>query len=252
MARSPKLRSNAGPRRKRPTVQANLLMSRLLSLADNARAVAICDKVLKNRHVADRDRGIAKLLGLRPDEVIFSPEHFVIFFTLVALEVGIDVQAYGTRLTPKATKPEYVPGGAFRTVAQVAGVYVENLGALTLFKVQRAFLVAMTAALIGIATGKVVDDPTISGALGGVGGLLINILAQRYLEDGAEPETDWLEEFILATLQRHGPQSVIELHELTHIHRPLLTRTLRGLITKKLVVRTYRWEGGCTVIYGVP
>lgn len=32
-------------------------------------------------------------------------------------------------------------------------------GALTLFKVHRSFLVAMTAALIGIATAKVTDDP---------------------------------------------------------------------------------------------
>lgn len=219
---------------------------------DSTRAVAICDKVLKNRLVGDRDRAVARLLDLRPDEVIFWPEHFVIFFTLVAIEAGIDVQVYGTRLNPKAASPENVPGIAFRTVAEAAGVYAENPGALTLFKVQRAFLVTMTAALIGIATGKAIDDPTLAGALNGVGALLINILSQRYLEDGAEPETDWLEEFILTTLERHGPQSIVELHTLTHIHRPLLTRTLRALIRKKLVVRAYRWDGGRTVIYAVP
>jgi hypothetical protein len=133
----------------------------------------------------------------------------------------------------------------------VAGVYRENPGALTLFPVQRGFLTAMAAALIGIATGKITDDPTLSGALGGVGGLLINILVQRYAGDGAEPETDWMEEWILETLQRHGPQSVAELHKLTNIHRPLLNRTLRGLIGKKLVVRSYRWDGGRIVIYGI-
>jgi hypothetical protein len=219
--------------------------------ADEARATAICEKVLKNKFVGDRDRSSAKLLRLRPDEVVFWPEHFGAFFTLAAVEAGIDVVAFGAKLDPKAAKPQFVPAAAFRAVAEVAGVYVENPGALTLFKIHRSFLTAMTAALIGIATGKVTDDPTLAGALGGVGGLLINILAQRYLEDGAEPETDWLEEWILETLQRHGPQTIGELHKLTNIHGPLLNRALRGLIRKKLVVRSYRWDGGRTVIYGV-
>jgi MarR family len=217
-----------------------------------ARSAGWLHSTFGGRLDGDRSRGVANLICLRPDEVTFWPEDFVVFFTLAAVEVGIDVQSYGARLNPKAARPEFIPGAALRTVAEVAGVYEENPGALTLFKVQRAFLVTMTAALIGIATGKVVDDPTLSGALGGVGGLLMNILAQRYLEDGAEPETDWLEEFILATLQRHGPQSIAELHKLTHVHRPLLTRTLRGLIRKKLVARAYRWDGGRTVIYGLP
>jgi hypothetical protein len=251
MVKNPRLHSKSRPRRSPPAAAADPPVSRLLSLVDSTRAAEIVDKVLKNRLVGDRSRAAAKLLNLRPDEVIFWPDHFVVFFTLAALEAGIDVKAYGARLNPKAASPEYIPGSAFRTVAQVAGVYAENPGALTLFKIQRAFLVTMTAALIGIATGKAVDDKILSGVLTGVGALLINILSQRYLEDGAEPETDWLEEFILTTLERHGPQSIVELHKLTHIHRPLLTRTLRALIRKKLVVRTHRWESGRTVIYGV-
>jgi hypothetical protein len=49
-----------------------------------------------------------------------------VFFTLAALEAGIDVKAYGARLNPKAASPEYIPGSAFRTVAQVAGIYAES------------------------------------------------------------------------------------------------------------------------------
>jgi hypothetical protein len=239
------------PRRKSQAATACPRVWSLPPFADEARAIAICEKVLKNKFVGDRDRSVAKLLSVRPDEVVFWPEHFGVFFTLAAVEVGIDVRAFGAKLDPKAAKPGFVPAAAFRTVAEVAGVYAENSGALTLFKVHRSFLTAMTAALIGIATGKVTDDPTLAGALSGVGGLLINILAQRYLDDGAEPETDWLEEWILETLQRHGPQSICELHRLTNIRGPLLNRALRGLIRKKLVVRSYRWDGGRTVIYGI-
>jgi hypothetical protein len=223
-----------------------------LTPADMRRAAAICESVLKKRDIGDRDRGTAKLLQLRPDEVVFWPEDFIVFFTIAAIEAGIDVRAYGAKLNPHSTRPELVPAAAFRTVSQVARVYAENPGALTLFKVQRAFLVTMTAAFVGMASGKVIDDPVVSGALGGLGALLINILSERYLNDGDEPETDWLEEFILVTLERNGPQSVVELNKLTHIHRPLLTRTLRGLARKKLVVRTYHWDGGRTVIYGLP
>jgi hypothetical protein len=222
-----------------------------LTPTDMARAVAICDKLLKRRDIGDRDRGTAKLLRPRPDEVVFWPEDFAVFFTLAALEAGINVRAYGARLNPQAAKPELVPAAALRTVAQVARIYAEHPGALTLFKVQRALLVTMVAARVGIATGQVVDVPVISGALGGIGALLINILSERYRDDGAEPETDWLEEFILATLDRHGPRSIVDLHKLTNIHQPLLTRTLRGLIKKKLVAREYQWEGGRTVVYGV-
>ena len=133
MARTQELPLKRGSR-KRAVTEADPLISRLLSLVDNRRAAEICDKVLEKRIVADRDCATAKLLGLRPDEVIFWPEDFVIFFTLAAAEAGIDVQAYGARLDPKALKLLYVPGGAFRTVAQVVGVYAENPGALTLFK----------------------------------------------------------------------------------------------------------------------
>jgi hypothetical protein len=98
-------------------------------LVHSTRAAEIVDKVLKNRLVGDRSRAATKLLKLRPDEVIFWPEHFVVFFTLAALEAGIDVKAYGARLNPKASSPEYIPGSASRTVAQVAGVYAENPGA---------------------------------------------------------------------------------------------------------------------------
>lgn len=226
--------------------------SRLSLLVDRPRAAEICDKVLDSYRVGDENAAIRRQLAAQPNEVIFWPEDFIIFFTAAAAEAGIDVQAYGARLNPKATRPEFVPAAAFRVVAEVAGVYVEYPGALTLFKVERAFLVTMAAALIGIASGRIIDDPTLSNALNGVGALLISVLAQRYLDDGAEPETDWLEEFILRTLQQHGPQSIIDLHKLTNVHRPLLTRTLRALIRKKLVARAYRWEAGRTVIYGLP
>ena len=40
------------------------------AFADGARAIAICDKVLKHRLVGDRDRSVAKLLSLRSDAVV--------------------------------------------------------------------------------------------------------------------------------------------------------------------------------------
>ena len=126
MVKNPKLHSKSRQRRSRAAAAADPLVSRLLSLVDSTRAAEIVDKVLKNRLVGDRSRAAAKLLNLRPDEVIFWPEHFLVFFTLAALEAGIDVKAYGARLNPKAASPEYIPGSAFRTVAQVAGVYAES------------------------------------------------------------------------------------------------------------------------------
>lgn len=220
---------------------------------DSERAAALCDKLLQSFRLRHKDDAVWRELVKRPDDVIFWPEDFVVFFTAVALEAGIDVRTYGTRLSPKSLHPEYIPGMALRTVAEVASVYVEHPHALTLFTVQRTFLVTMTAAIIGIATGKATSiDPTLGGAIGGVGALLINVLAQRYIETAEEPETDWLEEFILTTLDRHGPHTVKELHDLTHIYSPLLSKTLRGLIKKQLIVRDYKWDGGRRVLYRLP
>jgi len=189
--------------------------------------------------------------GSAGDTIVFWPEDFISFFTDVAYEVGIDVERFGARLDHKTEHPQYTPGFAFRTLAEIAGIYVEYPNALTEFRVPRGFLVAMTAAIIGVATGKAATiDPTLAAAVGGIGSLLLNVLAQRYSQD-PDPSTDWLEEFILQTLERHGRQSAHELHALTHIYKPLLQRALTGLAKKGLVEIHRTWEDGRRTFYDV-
>jgi hypothetical protein len=184
--------------------------------------------------------------------VVFWPEDFGNFFFDVAQEAGIDLERFGRKLDPKAKHPEHVPAFAFRTVAEIARVYRENPGALTEFRVPRSFLIIMTSAIIGVATGKAAGfDPIIAGAVGGMGSLLLNILAQRYSDD-ADPTTDWLEEYVLSVLETQGQQSVESLYSLTHIYKPLLTRTLRGLVKKHLVEQHRTWSGGRRTFYDIP
>jgi hypothetical protein len=129
-------------------------------------------------------------------------------------------------------------GVAFRTVFEVEGHYVEFPNAYAIYKIPKQFLIVMGAALIGMATGKAFEiGPITGGVVSGVGGLLINILAARYLQlrSPDEPEVTWTEEFILKVLEQRAEQSLRELQKHTKLYRKTIKETLDSLYKKNLV-----------------
>jgi len=189
--------------------------------------------------------------GSGRDYVVFWPEDFVSFFVDLAEAAGIDQHAYGRKLDSRAKHPDHVVGVAFTILAEVEEIYVETPGALTEFRVPKSFLVAIAAAMIGIATGKAAAfDPTLGGAVSGVGALLISILANRYGEN-IDTSVDWLEAFVLQVAEQNQPVSLADLRELTHVDRGLLEKTMKRLLRKKLVRTTTSWVGGRKTRYEI-
>lgn len=174
-------------------------------------------------------------------EVELGTNDFVFLMMEFAEEVGFDLTDYGRKLVGnnvREDKLKFHAGVAFRTVFEVEGHYVEFPHAYAIYKVPKKFLIVMGAALIGMATGKAFEiDPIIGGVVSGVGGLLINILAARYLQlqPLGEPEVTWTEEFILKVLEHRGEQSLKELQRHTKLYRKTIKETLDSLYAKNLV-----------------
>jgi DNA-binding transcriptional ArsR family regulator len=183
------------------------------------------------------------VLDFSKDEVELGTNDFVYLMMEFAEEVGIDLKEYGKRLVEDDVPEKHLrfhPAIALRTVFEVEGYYVEIPNAYAHYKVPKQFLIVIGAALIGIAAGKATQiDAAIGGAISGVGGLLINILAVRYLQlqSPAKPEITWTEEFILKILEARGEQSVKELQKHTKLYRKTIKETLDKLYKKDLVER---------------
>ena len=177
------------------------------------------------------------------DEVELGTNDFVFLMMEFAEEVGIDLKRYGRWLVGEGVREDrliFHPGVALRTVFEVEGYYVEIPDAYALYKVPKQFLIVIGAALIGMVAGKTTHlDPVIGGALTGVGSLLVNILAARYLQlqESGKPEVTWTEEFMLKVLESRGEQSVRELQKYTKLYRKTIKETLDGLYKKGLVER---------------
>jgi DNA-binding transcriptional ArsR family regulator len=177
------------------------------------------------------------------DEVELGTNDFVFLMMEFAEEAGIDLKKFGRRLVGDGVREDrlvFYPGVALRTVFEVEGHYVEFPNAYTLYKVPKQALIVVGAALIGMAAGRANEiDPVVGGALTGVAGLLINILAARYLQlrDAEKPEVTWTEEFMLKVLEGRGEQSVRELQKHTKLYRKTIKETLDGLYEKGLVER---------------
>jgi len=172
----------------------------------------------------------------------FMPEDISDLLMDYAEEAGVDLHRLGSALAPTSSHPEYEVGLALRTVLESAGIYTEVPGALTYSQVSRKVLLIIGAALIGIATAKTArSDPALAGTVGGVGGLILNIMAARYDQRPLDPGTDWLEELVLRILEELGIQSFGELQARTNIHVPLLKKVLSELRRKGLVEQHRSW-----------
>lgn len=175
------------------------------------------------------------------DELQFNTDDFVNLALDFAEQAGIDLKRYATNLTSDEQASEFVVGIALRTVFEVERHYEEIPGAFSIYTIPKQFLIVLGAAIIGIATAKTAQlDPILAGSISGVGSLLINILAARYIEKG-DSEVDWLEEFVLQVLEEYGIQSFRELREKTFIHPELLKKVLSGLKEKQLVDEHKSW-----------
>jgi hypothetical protein len=183
------------------------------------------------------------------ETVTFWPEDLFAFFVDLAFAAGVDIARFGHRLDPKAPSPDHAVARALMTVAQVERVYVDVPGALTETRVPRQFLFVLAAALIGIATGNrgSIADAVVAG-LSGIGALLINLLAERYLTD-PEPTTDFVEDLILRLLERRGPLSTAQLRAATHIATSLLRSTIKRLLAKRLIRRILTYTGKKAYLY---
>jgi hypothetical protein len=183
----------------------------------------------------------SKRIDFTKDELQFNTDDFIGLTMDFAEQVGIDLKRYATNLTSGDKASEFIVGVALRTVFEVERHYVEVPGAFCIYPIPKQFLIVLGAAIIGIGTAKAAQlDPILAGSISGVGSLLINILAARYVEKG-DQEVDWLEEFVLQVLEEYGIQSFKELREKTFIHPELLKKVLRGLQTKELVDEYKSW-----------
>lgn len=181
-------------------------------------------------------------LQMTADAGKFMPEDIVDFLTDLAEEAGIDLRRMGTALSPASEQPEVDVGAALRTVLESAGMYVEVPYALTYSEISRKVLLLLGSALIGIATSHAGNvDSRLGGAIGGVGGLILNIMAARYDRVPLEPDTDWLEELVLRVIEEHGIQSFEGLQSHTNINPELLKKVLAGLRRKGLVEEHRSW-----------
>jgi hypothetical protein len=156
--------------------------------ADAVRALLGDEEVLQRYPALPAVSFLADRYDERPgtdtEIVVFWPEDFAYFFIDLAYAVGLDVERLGRRLDPDTTNPETTVGLAFARLCEIEGVYVEVPGALTTSRVSRAFLAAVTSAMIGIASARATSyDTAWGGAIGGIGGLLINIIATRYVRE---------------------------------------------------------------------
>lgn len=180
-------------------------------------------------------------IDLEKSEVELGTNDFVFLMMEFAEEVGFDLTDYGRKLVGNSVREDVLKfhaGVAFRTIFEVEGHYVEFPNAYAIYKVPKQFLIVIGAALIGMATGKAFEiGPVMGGVVSGVGGLLINILAARYLELQAqrEPEITWTEEFILKVLEHYGEQSLRELQRHTKLYRKTIKETVESLYKKNLV-----------------
>jgi DNA-binding MarR family transcriptional regulator len=73
--------------------------------------------------------------------------------------------------------------------------------------------------------------------VGGVGSLLINILAARYIQPSEDVEITWTEEFILKFLEGRGEQSLKDFQKQTKLYKGTIKATLERLIEKQLIER---------------
>jgi predicted transcriptional regulator len=175
-------------------------------------------------------------------EIELGTDDFSYLMYVYAASIGIDTETFGRKLVGDKDRVEILNfhvGKALKTLFEVEGYYVEDPYAVTIYKIPSKFLIVVGAAVIGIATGKAAQlDPLLGGAIGGVGSLLINILAARYTSDSLEKvEVTWTEEFILKILENRGEQSIKELQKHTKLYRGTIKDTLESLHGKSLVER---------------
>jgi len=197
------------------------------------------ERMLKERRSDFRVFVGADRIDLSKPEVELSTDDFVSLTMAYAEEIGIDLQEYGRKLVGDREREDslrFHAGIAFRTIFEVEGYYIEHPYAYTIYKIPTRFLIVVGAALIGIATGKAAQvDPLLGGAVGGVGSLLINILAARYIQPSEDVEITWTEEFILKFLEGRGEQSLKDLQKQTKLYKGTIKTTLERLIEKQLI-----------------
>jgi hypothetical protein len=238
----------------KPKRKFRLGLERVLAQSQVENVDALIKKT-KARAATERDRDRSFALDLlrsfsspystsidfSKDNLELNTDDFVDLTMDFAEEVGIDLKRFAVNLTSNEDASEYVVGVALRTMFEIEGHYVEIPHAFTVYKVPKQFLIVLGAAIIGIATAKAYElDPILAGSIGGVGSLLINILAARYLEKG-KPQIDWIEELVLQVLEEYGIQSFKELKQKTHIHPPLLKKVLKSLVKQDLVKEHRSW-----------
>jgi hypothetical protein len=173
-------------------------------------------------------------------EVQISTDGFIFLMLVYAESIGIDTVEFGKKLVESDKRDELLrihTAIAFRTIFEVEGHYVEVPNACTLYKIPTKFLIVVGVAMIGIATGKASQiDPVLGGAVGGVGSLLINILAARYMNQYPEKQKiTWTEELILRVLEIHGEKSLKDLRKQTRLYKQTIKETLESLDKKGFI-----------------
>ncbi|HDR9128361.1 TPA: hypothetical protein QDB31_005456 [Burkholderia vietnamiensis] len=166
------------------------------------------------------------------EELTLTTDQCVTLMMDFAQSVGVDLPQFGRKLSGEDDDDggsEFLVGIALRTILEVDGYYVERPNASSRHFVPKDVLIAIGAAVIGIATGESTAlGPIVSGAIGGVGSLLINILASRY-STSERQRVDFYGELLLQLVEDHQPVSRMALLEYTRFHAAVLDKILSKL-----------------------
>ncbi|MDQ3816344.1 MAG: MarR family winged helix-turn-helix transcriptional regulator [Acidobacteriota bacterium] len=201
-------------------------------------SLEVWQKVLGDEGV--KNSIFSRRIDITQPEIELGTDDFSFLMYVYAASIGIDTEAFGRKLVGDRDRVEVLNfhvGKALKTLFEVEGHYVEIPHAFSIYKIPSKFLIVVGAAVIGIATGKAAQlDPLLGGAIGGVGSLLINILAARYTSNSLKAvEITWTEEFILKILENRDEQSIKELQKYTKLYRGTIKETLESLHAKNLV-----------------
>lgn len=195
------------------------------------------------KHILDSEQikdSLFENINIDNPEVGLDTINFAPLLHYYAESVGINTKDFGEKLIGEIKSEnvlKFQTAIALRTLFEVEGHFVEIPNACTIYKIPSRFLIVFGAIVIGIATGKISQlDPIIAGAFSGVGNLLINILAARYVSENSKNSViTWTEEFLLIFLEKNGEQSIQEIRKRTRLYKQTIKETLKSLENKGLV-----------------
>ena len=190
--------------------------------------------------------GIVGQLDLSGDVIELTTDDFLSRLPVFAQLAGVDPGRIAAILVGKDhVRSHAYAGYALRLMFELNGHYVEYPYSLTLYRVPKKVLITLGAIFIGIVTGVSTAHlhPLISGSVGGLGALFINILSQHYCSR-KEPKYTVMEQFLLVVLSQRGEATIRQLSGVTKLHQSEITPHVRSLVTKGRVVKLHHKNGG--------